>query len=275
MRSQRFRVSEVRGGAVRNVEDHLAVEEPLQIRLATPAGSTALAITMRTPGHDLELTAGFLLSEGVLRRSSDVRTLRHCSRAPLAERDNTVTADLSPEACLRASARPFTVTSACGVCGAQSVAALADRGVSPVRRTPVDPATVLRLPERLRQAQRTFDRTGGLHAAGLFGVDGEMLVVREDVGRHNAVDKVLGWALHRDLLPLHGHALVVSGRSSFELVHKAVVAGVGMLAGVSAPSSLAVELARRYELALAGFVREERFVLYSGELVSAVGAAPP
>lgn len=266
MSARRFRVTEVDRGVVREREDQLAVEEPLEIRLESPDGPAPLAVTMRTPGHDLELVGGFLLSEGVVRTPSDVVTLRHCVRVPPDRRENTVTAHLSLESSLRASARRFTVTSACGVCGVESLDALAERGTPAVRRTPVDPDLVLALPDRLRAAQTTFERTGGLHAAGLVAPDGELLVVREDVGRHNAVDKALGWALQRDLLPLHGHALVVSGRSSFELVQKAVTAGVGLLAGVSAPSSLAVDLARRFDLALAGFVRGERFVLYSGEL---------
>ena len=266
MSAKRVRVTEVDGGVVREREDELAVEEPLEMRFETADGPSPIAVTMRTPGHDLELVAGFLLSEGVLRTPSDLVSLRHCVQVPPDRRENTVTARLSLAAALRVQARQFTVTSACGVCGVESLSALADRGTPAVRRTPVDPDLLLALPDRLREGQRTFARTGGLHAAGLFAPDGELLVVREDVGRHNAVDKVVGWALQRSLLPLHGHVLMVSGRSSFELVQKAVTAGVGVLAGVSAPSSLAVDLARRFDLGLAGFVRGSRFVLYAGEL---------
>ena len=267
-RSSRVQVTEVRAGEVRRREDHLAVEEALEIRVQTPDGHYPLAVTMRTPGDDLELAAGFLLAEGVVREASDVITLRHCSQLPPDVRDNTVLAHLATAPTVRAGAlaRRFTVSSACGVCGLQSLEALAERGVPSVRPAAVDADLLLALPEQLRAAQRTFDRTGGLHAAGLFSPSGELLCVREDVGRHNALDKVIGWALVRDLLPAHGHTVVVSGRTSFELVQKAVVAGVAALAGVSAPSTLAVRLASQHGLALAGFVRGDRLVLYSGEL---------
>jgi FdhD protein len=165
-----------------------------------------------------------------------------------------------------ALARRFTVSSACGVCGLESLDALAARGVRPVEPTVVDPQVLLALPDRLREAQRLFETTGGLHASGLFDAQGALLCAREDVGRHNAFDKVVGWALMEDRLPLRGATVVVSGRTSYELVQKAVAAGVGVLAGVSAPSSLAVQLAQRFGLALVGFLRGGRFVLYSGEL---------
>lgn len=266
--SARVRVTEVSAGLVRHREDRLAVEDPLEIRISTATGPMPLAVTMRTPGDDLELAAGFLLSEGVIRRAADVVALRHCRQVPPELRANTVLAQLAaaPTVAATALARRFTVSSACGVCGLESLDALAARGVTAVRPGPVDPAVLLALPDRLRAAQPTFERTGGLHAAGLFSPDGDLLCVREDVGRHNALDKVIGWALLQDLLPVHGHTLVVSGRTSFELVQKAVVAGAGALAGVSAPSTLAVRLAREFGLALAGFVRGERFVLYAGEL---------
>lgn len=263
-------MTEVSHGEVRRREDVLAVEEPLEIRLETLHGYIPMAVTMRTPGHDLELTAGFLFSEGVIRQTADVATLRHCRDVPAHRRDNTVTARLAaaPTGEATALARRFTVTSACGVCGVESLDALADRGVASVRHTPVEATSLFAMPARLRVAQRAFDRTGGLHAAGLFSPDGELLCVREDVGRHNALDKVIGWAMMQDLLPLHGFAALVSGRTSFELVQKSVCAGIGVLAGVSAPSSLAVQLAERFGLALAGFVRGERFVLYAGELAA-------
>ena len=269
--SARISVTEVSLGQVRRTEDHVAIEEPLEIRIETADGPVPLAVTMRTPGHDLELAAGFLFSEGVLHVAADVRSLRHCHRVPLDRRDNTVTATLTEPATVTATAmaRRFTVSSACGVCGLESLDALAERGVTSVRPTPVDPRVVLELPALLSEGQRTFRRTGGLHAAGLLSPAGELLCVREDVGRHNALDKVVGWALMNELLPLHGHTVVVSGRTSFELVQKAIAAGVGVLAGVSAPSSLAVQLAQRFGLALVGFVRDERFVLYAGALTDA------
>lgn len=268
--SRRVQVTVVEDGVPHRREDSLAVEEPLEVRVESPAGDFPLAVTMRTPGADLELAAGFLLSEGVVREREDVVTLRHCVRVPRELRDNTVTVRLAraPTVAAAALARRFTVSSACGVCGIDSLDALAGRGVVPVVRTTVDADRLLTLPGRLRETQAVFGRTGGLHAAGLFAPDGELLCAREDVGRHNALDKVLGWALLQGLLPLAGHTAVVSGRTSYELVQKAASAGIGVLAGVSAPSSLAVALAERFDLALAGFVRDRRFVLYTGSLSS-------
>ncbi|MDT7573078.1 MAG: FdhD protein [Actinomycetota bacterium] len=273
--SRRVRVTEVGVDGPRSREDCVAIEEPLEIRIETADGPVPLAVTMRTPGDDLELAAGFLLSEGVLRRPDDVVTLRHCQQVPRDRRENTVTARLAPGATVTATAmsRRFTVTSACGICGVESLEALAARGIEAVRSTPVDAALLLSLPQRLRAAQPTFERTGGLHAAGLFSPAGEVLCVREDVGRHNALDKVLGWALMQHLLPLEGHLVLVSGRTSFELAQKAICAGVGVLAGISAPSSLAIELAERFGLALAGFVRDQRLVLYAGALSTPVPPA--
>ena len=263
-----MRVQVVEGDGVRSREDHLAVEEPLEIRVESPAGAFPLAVTMRTPGADFELAAGFLHSEGLVHGRDEVVSLRHCMTVPREQRDNTVTAQLTqaPTVAAAALARRFTVSSACGVCGLESLDALAARGVRAVTPTPVRPEVLVALPDRLRAAQAVFERTGGLHASGLFDPDGELLCAREDVGRHNALDKVLGWALMQDLLPLSGTTVVVSGRTSYELVQKAVCAGVGVLAGVSAPSSLAVQLAKRFDLALVGFLRDRRFVVYAGEL---------
>ncbi len=270
-----MRVQVVDDGVRRSREDAVAVEEPLEVRVESPAGTFPLAVTMRTPGHDLELAAGFLHSEGLVRDRADVVTLRHCVQVPVEQRDNTVTARLAqaPTVAAAALARRFTVSSACGVCGVESLDALADRGVRPVVPTPVRAEVLLALPERLRAAQEVFERTGGLHASGLFDPAGALLCAREDVGRHNAFDKVVGWALMEGHLPLTGHTVVVSGRTSYELVQKAVCAGVGVLAGVSAPSSLAVQLARRFDLALVGFLRDRRFVVYSGELAEEPAAA--
>jgi FdhD protein len=264
----RVRVTEARAGVLLEHEDHVAVEEPLEIRVETPDGPVPLAVTMRTPGADLELAAGFLFGEGVVRAAEDIVTLRHCQQVPRERRDNTVTARLAagPMVAATALARRFTVSSACGVCGLDSLEALESRGIGQVRPTPVDVEAVLSLPARLRAAQSTFDRTGGLHAAGIFAPDGELLCVREDVGRHNALDKVIGWGLMQGRLPLDGHTVVVSGRTSFELVQKSAAAGVGVLASVSAPSSLAVEVAQRFGVALVGFVRGERCVVYAGDV---------
>lgn len=263
-----MRVQVVEDGAVRVREDHVAVEEPLEIRVESPGGAFPLAVTMRTPGADLELAAGFLHSEGLVSSREQIVTLRHCVQVPREQRDNTVTVRLTqaPTVAAAAMARRFTVSSACGVCGLESLDALAARGVGPVAPVQVRPDVLLELPGRLREAQRLFETTGGLHASGLFDADGALLCAREDVGRHNAFDKVVGWALLEDRLPLTGATVVVSGRTSYELVQKAVAAGVGVLAGVSAPSSLAMQLAERFGLALVGFLRGQRFVVYSGQL---------
>jgi len=263
------RVRVVQDSVVIAREDHVAVEEPLEVRVEAPGGAFPLAVTMRTPGADLELAAGFLHSEGLVRTKADIVTLRHCVQVPRDQRDNTVTVRLTqaPTVAAAALARRFTVSSACGVCGLESLDALAARGVGPVTSTAVDADLLSELPARLRAAQVLFETTGGLHASGLFDPAGGLLCVREDVGRHNAFDKVVGWALLADRLPLAGHTMVVSGRTSYELVQKAIVAGIGVLAGVSAPSSLAVQLADRFGLALVGFLRERRFVLYTGALV--------
>ena len=249
--------------------DTLAVEEPLDIRLDCGGGAETFTVTMRTPGHDLELALGFLVSEGIARRPPDVLSARHC---PVAARDvegepthNVGEVRLRPGIVVPA-ARYRQVSSACGICGTSSIDAVlasgshsvADDGVT------VSGATVVALPERLRSAQRLFDRTGGLHAAGLFTAEGELVVLREDVGRHNAVDKVVGWAFERGLLPLRGHVLQVSGRASFELVQKAWTAGCPVLAAVSAPSSLAVDLAADTGLTLVGFSRGGSFNVYAG-----------
>lgn len=249
-------------------EDLLAVEEPLEIRV----GGRSLAITMRTPGHDFELAAGFLVSEGVIGNGGDFGAARYCAGAT-AEGLNTynvldVTLAVGvapPDPSLQ---RNFFTTSSCGLCGKASIDAVRTLSVHPVQNDPVTIAAELlvTLPDRLRAEQAVFDKTGGLHAAALFDArSGELLVLREDVGRHNAVDKVVGWAVHEDRLPLRGTVLMVSGRASFELTQKASMAGIPLLAAVSAPSSLAVELAAELGLTLVGFLRGNSMVLYSGE----------
>jgi len=241
--------------------DTLAVEEPLEIRVA----GGPLTITMRTPGNDFELVTGFLAAEGIIAGPGDVVAMRYC--ADTAEQ-NTLDVALAPgvEPPGDLMRRAFTTTSACGVCGKSSIEALRVRRPYDIASDGLrlSAATLAALPGRLRAAQRVFDRTGGLHAAGLFGGDGEPLVLREDVGRHNAVDKVVGWALDRGLLPLSGRVLMVSGRASFELTQKATQAGVPVLAAVSAPSSLAVELAEDAGMTLVGFLRGETMNVYTG-----------
>ena len=246
--------------------DRLAVEAPLEIRVVDqdqPGPEIVdrpLAVTMRTPGDDLELVAGFLFAEGIIQAREDVRAL-------VTAGPDTVRVTLAPGLAPAAADRRFAVTSACGVCGKSSRDALE---VFPALAPPpagaplVDPATVLALPGRLRQAQPCFDSTGGLHAAGLFDPDGQLLTAREDVGRHNAVDKIVGGLLLANQLPAHDRLLVVSGRASFELVQKCVLAGVPLLAAVGAPSTAAVDLATAHGLTLLGFVRDGRFNVYSG-----------
>jgi FdhD protein len=248
--------------------DRVATEEPLEIRL----DGAPLAVVMRTPGDDLELAAGFLLAEGIVREADDLETLRHCAEATAGE--NVVDARLSParrgaaEALLAARrAERATVTSAsCGVCGKRTLEALVSQA-PPFEAAPrVDAARVVALPSRLRGAQAVFELTGGLHGAAVFDAAGELAVCREDIGRHNAVDKCVGHLLLRERLPLAGAILMVSGRTSFEIVQKALAARIPTVAAVSAPSSLAVELARASRMALLGFVRDGGFNLYAGEL---------
>jgi FdhD protein len=251
-------------------DDVLAGEEPLEIRVA----GRSYAVTMRTPGHDVELATGFLVSEGIVTSGDHIGAARYCAGSPGlpgegANTFNVLDVALAPG--VRppdpALAREFFTSSACGLCGKASIDAVRTRGAFAVADDPVrvDAATLAALPGRLRTAQRVFERTGGLHAAGLFDPSGEALVVREDVGRHNAVDKVIGWAAAAGMLPLRGTVLVVSGRASFELTQKAIMAGVPVLAAVSAPSSLAAERADDAGLTLVGFVRDPSLVVYAGE----------
>jgi FdhD protein len=253
-------------GVASSRPDTLAAEEPLEIRVV----GRPLTVTMRTPGDDFDLARGFLVSEGVVSADSDIAAIRYCAGAA-ADGVNTYNVlDVllddgvpPPDPSLE---RNFYTTSSCGLCGKASLEAVRTISKWSVDRDPLrlGAATIATLPETLRAAQRVFDRTGGLHAAGLFDADGELLCVREDVGRHNAVDKVIGWALDAGRLPLIGTTLMVSGRASFELVQKAVMAGVPALAAVSAPSSLAVDLAREMGMTLIGFLRGSSMNVYSG-----------
>lgn len=264
----RARVREVSAGVVRDHRDDLATEEPLEIRIQAGEARRTLAITMRTPGHDFELAAGFLYGEGVI-TPQDVSSIAYCTDddVPPEARYNTVTVRLrgGPLPDLPGLDRHFMTSSACGVCGTASLDALRGR-CSPLPAGDdlrISPEILYGLPHRLRERQGVFGRTGGLHAAGLFTPEGELVTVREDVGRHNAVDKLVGRALMDGRLPLGGHILMVSGRSSYEIMQKALAAGVPVVCAVSAPSSLAVDLAREFGMTLVGFLREERFNLYS------------
>jgi len=250
--------------------DTLVVEEPLEIRV----NGTPITVIMRTPGSDIELAQGFLLTEGVIARRDDVLTVRYCKGAGpdssgLSQNTyNVLDATLAPDVAMPEVdvTRNFYTTSSCGVCGKASLDAvrLKTRFSPADDPTRVTPAVLSTLPDALRAAQKIFSSTGGLHAAALFDPSGALLVAREDVGRHNAVDKVIGWALDQGRVPLSGTTLMVSGRASFELVQKAVMAGIPALAAVSAPSSLAVDLAREMGLTLIGFLRGSTMNVYSG-----------
>ncbi|HEY8450755.1 MAG: formate dehydrogenase accessory sulfurtransferase FdhD [Micromonosporaceae bacterium] len=249
--------------------DQLAAEEPLEIRVG-PAGGPhpPLAVTMRTPGDDLDLAIGFLVTEGLIGGAEDVHTAALCAGTTEPNTYNVVDVTLAPHVPVPTPgvARNFYTTSSCGICGKASIDAVRTRSRYQVADDPVRvaAATLAALPERLRGAQRVFDRTGGLHAAGLFTADGEPVVVREDVGRHNAVDKVVGWAARQGRLPLSGHILLLSGRAGFELAQKAWMAGIPVLAAVSAPSTLAVRLATEAGMTLVGFLRGSTMNVYAG-----------
>ncbi|NLU84013.1 formate dehydrogenase accessory sulfurtransferase FdhD [Rhodococcus sp. HNM0569] len=245
--------------------DSLAVEEPLEIRV----GGVALTVTMRTPGADFDLVHGFLLAEGVIRHRDEIAALRYCDGKDDdgVNTYNVVDVALAPGVTPpSATDRSFLMSSACGVCGKTSLDDVRTRNV----HRPADDAVIVAasalsdMPDTLRARQRAFDTTGGLHAAGLFGPDGTVFAVREDVGRHNAVDKVLGWAVRENLVPLRETVLIVSGRASFELVQKSVTAGVPVLGAVSAPSSLAVDVAADNGTTLVGFLRGNAMNVYTG-----------
>lgn len=269
-------VSEWDDGELRRKDDYLAAEEPLEIRV----GDEPLSVTMRTPGHDLELAAGFLFTEGLIQTrgqltaldfaepENDSQNLAQSAAQTGAKKGNVVRAQLSPDTApdMEKMRRHFFAASSCGICGKASIDAIRARGLAaPNADFRLGAEILVRLPEKLRAAQDVFERTGGLHAAALFDAHGELLVLREDIGRHNAVDKVIGWALLEDRVPIANCVLLVSGRGGFEIVQKAIVAGLPAVASVSAPSSLAVQLARELRLTLIGFLRGRRFVIYSGD----------
>ncbi|MBI3357609.1 MAG: formate dehydrogenase accessory sulfurtransferase FdhD [Nitrospirae bacterium] len=255
-------VTEWQEGKVSRFEDYLVGEEPLEIRI----GTSPISVTMRTPGHDLELASGFLLTEGVIKGAEQIAGLRQV--VTRGNKRNVVRVDLVRGVAIKPALlrRNFLTSSSCGLCGKASIDAVRVRGI--VRPTPdlhVSPEILCNLPEALRSPQALFGRTGGLHAAGLFDTTGRLIALREDVGRHNAVDKLIGWALLEKRLPLNESILLVSGRGSFEIVQKALVAGIPIVTCVSAPSSLAVQLAWEFNLTLVGFLRGKRFVVYTGE----------
>ncbi|HWX38709.1 MAG TPA: formate dehydrogenase accessory sulfurtransferase FdhD, partial [Candidatus Sulfotelmatobacter sp.] len=256
-------VREWKDGRVETRQDDLAAEEPLEIRV----DGRSLTVTMRTPGNDFELAAGFLFTEGIVESADQIVAIREAPETKITERGNIVEAELSPDVKLdlESTQRNFFAASSCGICGKASIESVRRRGVRAVNPNfRMTPEILCQLPEKLKASQEVFSRTGGLHAAALFDRNGEMLAEREDIGRHNAVDKIIGWAVRAHRMPLAECALIVSGRGGFEIVQKAAVAGIPVVASVSACSSLAVRLAREVGMTLAGFLRGRRFVVYAG-----------
>jgi FdhD protein len=249
------------GGATSERDEKLAVEEPLEIRLA----GRRFTLTMRTPGHDEELAAGFLFAEGFINNATELGEIRRVRGRKGAPDPNAIDVILNvPADGLRARLkRNFVMSSSCGVCGKTSIDSIRRRVAPASDSAQVLPATLLSLPEKLRADQRVFAATGGLHGAAIFSLEGALLTIREDVGRHNAVDKVIGYALTNAMVPLSRHLMMVSGRLSFEIVQKAAAAGVPILAAVSAPSSLAVDLAEEIGTTLVGFLRDGSFNIYT------------
>ena len=260
-------VYEPKGPLLVGRTDQLAVEEPLEIRLSTPAGASTISITMRTPGHDFELVAGFLLSEGVIEDGKQIRKIAYCLEEEIdpEQRYNVVTAELVGDPGRASVERMVMTSSACGVCGSASIEAVHLAGHPLLLEGPQIPFAMLsQFPDRLRSGQRAFSATGGLHGIALITPDGDVVCLREDVGRHNAVDKVLGWAMLQGRLPLSEMTLMVSGRISFEIVQKALRAGIPIVAAVSAATSLAVRLAEESQMTLVGFLRGESCAVYAG-----------
>ena len=279
-------IDRVNGHSSRHVQDTLAVEEPLEIQLAYgPNGARSvksISVTMRTPGHDFDLAAGFLMTEGVVRDSNDIEQIVYAggsigdvpqevsetqSALPYQPGKNVVLVELAPDVVVSLAnlERNFYTTSSCGICGKASLLAL--QTVCPPRRKNtfhIEAEVLTRLPNRLREAQSLFNQTGGIHGAGLFNAEGELLGVKEDVGRHNAVDKLLGAEFLADRAPLRHALLLLSGRASFELLQKALMGGVSMVACVGAPSSLAVQVAKDFDIVLVGFLRDNHFNIYHG-----------
>ena len=261
------RIWTVDNGQIRRKSDYLAGEEPLEIQLSAGGEQRTAAITMRTPGHDYELAAGFLYNEGIIQNKLDILQMTYCvgNERELQEY-NMLNVNLRRDQLpnLPQLDRHFFTTSACGVCGKTVLDELAKRDLPPLTPGPhISPALLANLPDRLREAQTIFESTGGLHAAALFDSDGRLIEVREDVGRHNALDKLIGWGLLQKQLPFHDKILLVSGRASYELLQKCRVAGVSIFCAVSAPSSLAVELAEQFGITLIGFLRGARFNIYT------------
>ncbi len=258
-------IKRVNAGSLSDVEDLLASEEPLEVRLQYgPAGARItknISVTMRTPGNDKELAVGFLFTEGIIKNYQSVKQVFQ-----LGENIIQVILEENLNLDLSKLERNFYTTSSCGVCGKSSIDAVKQvcENFTPVPSSPVPASLIYRLPDLLRASQDIFEHTGGLHASALFDTTGKLLMLREDVGRHNALDKLIGAALENDMIPLNNHLLLLSGRASFELIQKAAMAGINFVAAVGAPSSLAVEMAREHNMTLVGFLRGEKFNIYNG-----------
>lgn len=266
----RANITQIRNGQVKRKakQDVVVTEEPLEIRLIAGNDTQQLAVTMRTPGADFELATGFLYSEGIIESHEDITHISYCVDRDLSQeqRYNVVNVRLRQNELptLDHLERHFFTTSACGVCGKTSIEALETRGLLPIPShltTSID--TIAQLTDKMRAAQSLFDNTGGLHAVGLFDKQGELITLREDIGRHNAMDKVIGWAVQQTRLPLNESIVLVSGRASFELVQKALAVQIPIFCAVSAPSSLAIDLAYRFDMTLIGFLRDENFNIYT------------
>jgi FdhD protein len=267
-------VNKFSGNSKQTEQDLLAVEEPLEIRLNYGPGwgriQKSIAVTMRTPGNDFELALGFLYNEGIIRKKQDVLSIRYCEKAGADEEQENVVllelnSSLTPD--IKNLERNFYTTSACGVCGKVSIEAIEARCEPELlrheRRASIEASVILRLPEIVREQQLVFEHTGGLHAAALFDFDGRLIFLREDIGRHNAVDKISGALLQTERLPASSSILFLSGRAGFELLQKAAMSGIPCVASVGAPSSLAVSLAEKFNITLIGFLRDRRFNIYS------------
>jgi len=267
-----IQITSVRESGVEVKPDLLAIEEPLEIRigfgLANDRQQKSISVTMRTPGHDFELAVGFLFTEGIIHSFDQIESIKYCEDAGKQdEKENVVRVELKPDVQLdfEKLQRHFYTSSSCGVCGKTSIDSVKVNCTSIQGDLKVSPEIIHTLPDALRKAQAVFEYTGGLHASALFDTKGNLIILREDVGRHNALDKVIGAMLFKKETPLSDYILLVSGRASFELVQKAAVAGISVLAAVGAPSSLAVQLARETGITLLGFVRDKRFNIYCGD----------
>lgn len=267
----------VENGVIHGRKDVLATEEPLEILLRAGEEQRTLAITMRTPGNDYDLAAGFLYNEGIIHNKLDISLMTYCVDGNQQEYNSLRVqqqSDIFPP--LQQLERHFFTNSACGVCGTTLLDDLSERDLPPIPAGPIaEPSLITSLPDKLRGSQELFESTGGLHAAALFDLNGNLLAVREDVGRHNALDKLIGWGLLNDQLPFHDRVLMVSGRASYELLQKSFVSGVPIFCAVSAPSSLAVEVAERFGITLIGFLRGNHFNIYTGsERIKALQQVP-